>query len=337
MSSGKINVSIICEPAPIIGRGNEDACYFITDSIETLATVIDGASQRIVLPMLQEFIVKETLSEDTTTAAFVAQHTRNFIKKHPELSPFDLIAEANRELRKLLETIINPLSAENVAKLLPEYATLLTDDPRLLRLMLPACVITIVKINHAKNSLSFAHAGDTILYGFYKNGDIQQITGDSMDTHDRQALDVALKIKAKTGAKHLSDVLIHPEVIKHNVHNGIYHNYVDPHGKTDTSLGIGVVDGLPELDDYIQVGEMKIDSLSGILLCSDGIPLPSPINETESQMQARLHKMKKIIVEDGLAQYVAYLRQVEADDNHSDKYPRFKVHDDATAIFIDFS
>jgi serine/threonine protein phosphatase PrpC len=332
-----IGISIVCEAASTEGRVNEDACYVASDSIESLAVAIDGASQRIELPILQQLIKKTDLPEGTTAAALVAQHTRDFIKDNPQLSPFDLISKANQAWREQLETLINPLTAENIARLLPQHSAMLNDDPRLLRLTLPACVLTVAKINHAKHTLSFAHAGDTALFAFYKNGDVQQITGDQMGFHDQQALDIALNIKAETGAKHLSEVLKNPRVTKQNVGNGIYHNYVDEHGKTDNSLGVGVVDGLHELDAYIEVGKLDIEPLEGVLLCSDGIPLPGLVDETQIQAQERLQTMKNIIMEEGLDQYLTHLRQIEVQDKHLDRFPRFKIHDDATAILLRFA
>lgn len=325
---------MICVPAPVKGRVNEDACYFVTNTDESLAVVIDGASQRIKLPQLDTLIDAAGLPANATAAAFVATQTRNFIAGNTHLPPEELIIGANDHLRARLETVINPLSAAAIAALLPEYADMLWDDPRLLRLMLPACVVTVARINHAENTLDFAHIGDTALIAFYESGEVEQVTADQMDRHDRDALKLALNVQAEAGAAHLSDVLDHPRVATKNEGNGIYHNYVDDNGATDQRLGVGVIDGLPEISAYIQTGQLSLDGVESLLLCSDGFPLPAPLDESDTQRTQRLKDMHRHISQHGLRDYVDHLRQVEADDWHRDAFPRFKVHDDATGLLL---
>lgn len=329
-------LSILCEAAPFEGRMNEDAGYCASDGRTALAVAVDGASQRLDLPILKQLVVAAGLPDETTPAAYVARHTRDFIKDHPHLSPWEMIAQANRAWRSRLETIIHLLTAEHIAELTPHHAAILADDPRLLRLLLPACVVTMAKVDHQTNTLSYAHAGDTALFAFYKDGSARRVTRDQMAQHDGQAISIARQIWADTGAAHLSGVIGHPEVTERNLNNGLYHNYVDEQGQSDPMVGVGVIDGLLELESYIEVGELSLESLEGVLLCSDGIPLPIPADDTPDQAHQRLTTLRNIVMDEGLHSYLRYLRQIEANDPHLDKYPRFKVHDDITAVLMRF-
>ena len=47
-----MKLSLICEPAPIAGRLNEDACFAYSDAETVTAVAIDGATQRIDVPDL---------------------------------------------------------------------------------------------------------------------------------------------------------------------------------------------------------------------------------------------------------------------------------------------
>ena len=329
-------VSIVYQAAPTENRVNEDAYHFATDSTESLIAVIDGASQRIKLPILQKLVDKAGLPEETTPPAFVAQHTAKFIKEHPQLSPFDLIVGANQSVRQELASVFNPFTLENIVRVIPEYAAMLRDDPRLLRLLLPACVLTVAKINYADNLLTYAHVGDTALFVFYKDGHVQKITSDQMISHDGRALRFAQNVQMEKQAPHLYDVVHLPEVIEQNMKNAIYHNYVDEQGAVNPSLGVGVIDGLPELASYVEVGELKLENVEGILLCSDGMLL-APLDESQTEEQKRYQTMKDSIIKHGLQTHIEQLRQVEVQDAYCDLYPRFKIHDDVSAIYLRFS
>lgn len=332
-----IESAIVCQTAPTPNRINEDACLYLSNASMTLAAVIDGASQRIAVPAIQQLAEQAQPNQPTTTAAYVAQLTRDYIQDHPHLTPSALITGANDHLRAQLSTVIDPFSASTFAKHVPDQAELLQADARWIRLMLPVCVATVIKIDHLTNELTFAHVGDTALFTFNRSGDIERITADQMDAHDAAALNRAQTIKTETGATHLADVLNHPDVSAYNRNNGLYHNFVDENGYPDTTQGVGAIDGLPEISAYIQTGQLKTDTLEGLLLCSDGFQLPAPLNESAEQTATRLMHMREWLTRNGLREYLNYLRQVEADDHTRDRFPRFKIHDDATGIYLRFT
>src|SRR5690606_11381520 len=138
------------------------------------------------------------------------------------------------------------------------------------RLMLPACVTTVVRLSMTQNKVCYAHAGDTSLITRYKDGTVQQLTRDEMGLYDAKALQVAKEIRTETRVPNLSDVVKDERVVAVNMHNGIYHNYVDESGNTDPEIGVGVVNGLLELEDYVDTGEFNTENIASLILCTDG-------------------------------------------------------------------
>jgi hypothetical protein len=248
--------------------------------------------------------------------------------------PIEMILAANAELRHRLERV-SPLTAADFAQLAPEHAAMLSDDPRLIRLMLPVCVATVVKLDLVNHKASFAHVGDTALYVFHTDGRVSQVTADQMGQHDDRAVQAALTVKAESNAPHLVDVVKHERVTTINKRNGIYHNYVDTTGAPDTTIGVGVINGLPQIETYIQTGMIDLDTVAGLVVCSDGFPLPALWNETPEQTEQRLGIMRDLLFREGIENYFAYLRSIEASDPTLDKYPRFKCQDDTSGVFVE--
>jgi hypothetical protein len=156
-----------------------------------------------------------------------------------------------------------------------------------------------------------------------------------MGNHDGEVFQLARKLQAESGAANLADVLDHVQVAEANRLNGLYHNYVDAQGATDLKVGVGVINGLPELETYLQRGTIDLHEVSGVLLCTDGFLWPAPLDESIADREKRFQNMRERIERDGLRGYYRDLRAVQAADAIRDAYPRFKIHDDCTAIFVE--
>jgi len=328
-----MKISLLCEPAPIAGRVNEDACFVYSDADTVTAAVIDGATQRIGVPSLYAPPGREPDAQKITGARFAAQLSQHTMYQNVHCDPADMILAANTALRKRLE-LASVITAEALAQLAPQHAPLLNEDPRMIRLMLPVCVATVVKIEMANHEASFAHVGDTALFVFHKDGRVSQLAEDQMGQHDDAAIEAALALKAELNAPHLSDVVGHERVVRINKRNGLYHNYVDASGAPDTTLGVGVINGLPEIQAYIQTGTIDLSAVEGLLVCSDGFPLPAPWDDTLEQAEKRAHTMRDVLFTEGIEAYVSHLRTVQERDHGLDQYPRFKPHDDTAGVFV---
>lgn len=333
-------LSAISQGTPEANRINEDAYYFSGTPDGLYLVVIDGASVRVNTATLERAITAP--SGDATAASYAARLTRDTIASVLASSmtnsalptPSSLLLAANAELRARVETIFGGLSSDAVLAVEPQL-DILREDPRLIRLLLPVCVASVVHVDLAASALHYAHAGDTALLVQHADGSVVHVTGDNMEAHDRTALRPAKRKQQSDTRLHIADLLSDEEVLSLNRENGLYHNYVDELGKPDLTVGVGVIDGLPELGEYIQQGTLNLSDIRGLLACSDGFLWPAVWDESETEQSARLQQMWEMIAHDGLGGYVRRLRALEIQDRQLDMYPRFKLHDDATAIHVE--
>jgi len=319
-------------------RPSEDTFFTSANADRVIALVADGASQRVrtthkLRPLLDRY------GEGTTPGRCAALITRDVVSQTlsagQNVSLTEAVLAANEHLRAGLEAIYGTLTADAVYQHEPELHFLL-DDPRLLRLILPVCCVTTVRVDVQAGRLEYAHGGDTALFLFYRDGRTVRAITDQMIQHDGRAVQAALDIKAASGAAHLADVVTDERVREMNIANGIYHNYEDESGATDAAVGVGVINGLPMLAAYLETGSVPTADLAGFLVCSDGFPPHSTAIADAVAEMGLIQAMRESIEAKGLAGYLAELRAAEYADAGLDIYPRLGQHDDATAIYVEF-
>ena len=328
----------ICEAAP--QRANEDACVIYQQANRQpryVLAAIDGATTVINFDPLTNYLAEQR--NGITPAAFAATVTRDSILNQisdtaiqSNNDPRQLVLNANNALRDvLLKTVPDVFDAEKMCQVQPDVAEIL-DDPRKIRLFLPSAVISLAVIDTEKGEMSFAHAGDTAILVCYADGRVEVPTHEQREINNENALSVA---NDQTDAnRHMKDVLDDPAIRRLDLNQRIFHNYVDENGQTVRGRGIGVIDGLPELADYLKTGTVSLDGVEAILLISDGFWWPAPLHEDAMQRDARIRSMWQHIRKTGLKKYFEALRQEERADADREKYPRFKIHDDATAVLL---
>jgi serine/threonine protein phosphatase PrpC len=326
-----MRISTLTEAMP--GRLNEDSCGAYSDGEIISCFVADGAGQR--MKTTQTAALFERFGTGTSAARFAALVMRSVFEQSVRDDPGDVLLDANATLHDWMCTVYGELSAEALREHEPQLARYIDEDPRLFRMALACCVATAVRIDLRARQLDYAHAGDTALYLFHDDGRVSSPTGDQMGNHDADALKLALHIQKQRGAAHLADVLDDPRVLEANWRNGLYHNYVDMHGHIDRSVGVGILNGLPQLEAYMQRETLDLDGICGVLVCSDGFPWPAPLDESAEAKTARYQLMRDHIQRGGLTEYYQVLRAVEREDSGRDAYPRFKIHDDCTAVYIE--
>jgi hypothetical protein len=305
-------------------RPSEDTFFTSANADRVIALVADGAPQRVrtthnMRPLLDRY------GEGTTPGRCAALITRDVISQKLNtglsVSLTDAVLAANEHLHAGLAAIYGALTADAVYQHEPELHFLL-DDPRLLRLILPVCCVTTVRVDVQAGVLEYAHGGDTALFLFYRDGRVVRATRDQMIQHDGRAVQAAQMIQAETGAAHLADVVTDERVREINIANGIYHNYEDESGTTDAAVGVGVINGLPSLAAYLETGSVPTSDLSGFLVCSDGFPPHSPLSVAADGEASLIQSMHETIEAKGLAGYFAELRAAEYADAGLDAYPR---------------
>jgi serine/threonine protein phosphatase PrpC len=334
-------LSIICESETMLKRESEDVYAVWSDGGKITLLVADGVTQRVETTKLQQLFAAN--GNHATASSYAANLTRstiaNKIAQDQPMSLRDLLLDANKALRNQLEIVYGELTADALLRAEPqlemEIQNIIKKDSRFFRLAIPACVATIVRVDLVACRLEFAHAGDTALFLFYQDGRVDRITDDQMRKHDTKALELARKVQDKKEFSHFSEALSDQLAVRKKFSNGIYHNYVDQYGQIDTKVGVGVINGLPELAAYIQQGTVNLKEVSSLLLCSDGLIWPTGWNESDTHALIRLQDMHERIKRLNLSGYLAELRNEEQKDATLDRYPRFKIHDNATGIYLE--
>ena len=340
-TSPQITVETLSTPAPIPNRGNEDS--WLTLEINQppgtiIAAVIDGAGARLSLPPLQRALVQ--YHQGISAAAFASQTVQSSLLKQlvdqPDLALDVALLKANETLQTKVAGYIGSFSPEHILNLAGQPAT---SDPRRIRLALPACVVTLIRLNKTTGQLEFAHAGDTSLLEIKRSGEVIRHTVDQMGAYDAEAFKLAVDLQKTCNLPHLADAIKLPDVQQLNNENGLRHNYVDENGQTQPGHGCGVIDGLPELVNYIETGTLQVDlqQTEGFCLLSDGMELLAPLDESSAQTEARLQKTGQILKASGVSGLFKAIQQMALSDPHFNQYPRMKFMDDATGVYLRFN
>ncbi len=338
-------LEIVCDPAP--NRPNEDAWLAVQvgGGAGTLyAAAIDGVTARITPPKLQTYL--DALPARPTSATYAAQLVRDSLARQivegAANSPRALLIEANAELGRAMRDLFGELTPEAL-QLPAESDAMLRHDPRLVRAALPACVATLIAYNAADQTLCYAHAGDTALMVVYRDGHVEFPTAAALD-FDRPLKRTAQAERAAHPKMSYRELTQQPEVQRYNLRAALRHNYVDEHGLPQPAQGIGVLDGLAELRYFVNMGMFSLAQVAWVCVMSDGLEWPASAQEVFTEDAARASALRaerwafmaQEIGTTGLAGYLHTLREAEAADPDFERYPRMKLHDDATGVLLRF-
>ncbi len=95
----------------------------------------------------------------------------------------------------------------------------------------------------------------------------------------------------------------------------------------------GMVNGDPRLQDHIKTTTISLKDVATILILSDGMFLPKASPDADENWNEYAEYYNK----SGLVGLLKTVRDIEDSDPTLTKYPRFKLHDDASAVAIDFT
>lgn len=361
-----ISLGVVSAPA-VPNRINEDGWVAVEDRTPpgwVAVAVIDGASVRGLLPSLATYLSGQSPAVWATTVVRNALYHRFTAESMPP--PRDALFTASSALRSALEMVpgmvevfallerrsVEPLPQvltncmESLAAELDQVFSSLFPlelwhqlDTRYLRLLLPACVATLVRLNLSSGVFDFAHAGDTMLIRVNAEGDVHLLSQDQMGVFDDIVLEIALDAverpdnQVHTVAQAVQTV---GAVRERNILNGVRHNYVDENGYTQPSGGCGVINGLTQLSDYVQTGGGKLAPGDRLYLMSDGLTLPMSQPRTSPPLEVRdsLAGWKRALHGGDMLNLLRCVRDIENFDAQQDIFPRVKQHDDATALLI---
>ena len=102
--------------------------------------------------------------------------------------------------------------------------------------------------------------------------------------------------------------------------------------RAKTNEAYGVLNGEEFAENFIKTGEEKLENVRHILLFTDGLMIPKadPTGKDDWKLFADL------FMQGGLENMKNFVRNLQKDDPKCWKYPRYKQHDDISAISLTF-
>lgn len=104
----------------------------------------------------------------------------------------------------------------------------------------------------------------------------------------------------------------------------------DLKNRRNTNIVYGTLNGEKEALKFVETGAFPRNNLKYILIFSDGMIIP----KSDPEAPEDFRKIVDLFIEGGLENVKEYVRKTEDSDPDCTKYPRFKQHDDLTAIAI---
>jgi hypothetical protein len=313
--------------------------YFVNHNGEHLTLMVaDGALQRLkttgsMKPILKQY--GDTTKPGQYASSLIRDVTAELSITAPHIPIQEIPLAANQRLNDALKSVYGDVSRTAVTEIEPTLASKLQEDPRFVRLILPACCITIARLDLKNGTLDYTHGGDTALFLLYRDGHTVQATPDQMAQHDNKVRRQRLQIMKEHNPKDLAEFrALTSDAQVLNINNGIYHNYEDEHGNIDPSVGVGIINGMPQLESYLINDTISLDNLEGVVATSDGMFWPAPLDETDEQAENRVNHMGNLIRQHGLKGYLQALHTAMLSDEYGEPYRNFVKLDDATAIHV---
>ncbi len=167
--------------------------------------------------------------------------------------------------------------------------------------------VAVIRIDDA--GLEWFQTGDAQILVFYDDGSFR-VLADRKD-HDYETLAMFKAKKFKFNAE-----------IKNQIKKV----------RIQMNRSYGVLNGEPEALDFTQKGVEPLEDVTSILLFTDGLQLPSTTPTQKKSFNRLAQKFQK----KGLMGLKNSIRKIESQDPYTQRYPRFKCHDDIAAIAVHF-
>ncbi len=184
---------------------SEDAVWAGVFEYDAVLAIADGAPQRLrpimsMKPMLDKYsaIFGKNVTPSGIASRLFCQIVSTLSVEGLPLA--DMVIQANQHLAQELVSIYGELSAQAILQKEPEL-TILAEDERYIRLVLPASTYTLARINWQQQTLEIAHGADSALIAIYHDGTAKQLTPDQMAQHDNKVKRSRLKNPSEP-AKH---------------------------------------------------------------------------------------------------------------------------------------
>lgn len=180
----------------------------------------------------------------------------------------------------------------------------------------PSCGVCALRINGDK--VEYYSLGDLSILIKHTSGQVQRIHDASIPNFDRPAINKMIELAKKNG-KHVSEQGPH-----------IRHLLQQTRQKRSKEDGYAIFDPLGISASWGLCGSFVADKISSVALFSDG----ADIVDTYKMCSSYDNYMIRLKT-DGPTQILQELRLLENSDPYFNKYPRFKLSDDASVIFAE--
>ena len=190
---------------------------------------------------------------------------------------------------------------------------------------MPTSTATIALIDPDKDTISIQHIADSFAVTRDTTGEITLHTSDSLSEVE-QNLNQKIQEAARTRGITNREARFSVPEIQQELILLLQNSF----NRSDGS-GIGVVNGSPSMDQYIERHTLPLSSTEALLLGSDGLPAPQ-----EPLTQERYRRfMLELAVSEGLNAVLEHKKKLEDYDSDWNS-PRWKHSDDATGILVRF-
>jgi len=170
---------------------------------------------------------------------------------------------------------------------------------------------SVVRIN--KDFIEYIQLGDSPIVFLRKDGSIQTFIQD----HDLETLNLWKTLVSEGMINIRNNKRMEEQLLKTRRESNITH---------------GVLNGDLEALKFITQGSIPKADVETILIFSDGMLIPQENPNKPEDFQ----EIVKLFKTGGLEKVKNFVRKIENSDSQCLKYPRFKQHDDLTAIAISF-
>lgn len=169
--------------------------------------------------------------------------------------------------------------------------------------------------------IDYAQVGDCMIIAEYRNGRIRALSHDQVSHIDEESKRL-WEEGINNGIEKREELweLVKPNILRNKARMNTLHGY-------------SVMSGEPELERFIEHGTISRSQLKSLLIVTDGLFVPKergggPIDPVIELMER--------VAKSSLEQYANWLIDLEMADPECRLYPRFKISDDKTGIWIRF-
>lgn len=238
------------------------------------------------------------VNERGQTGGYLAAHLLASSFHHnlsPHLSLADMVMQVNRLLREQMIA-----------------AGIDTAD----KSQLWSAAFCVIRIRDTQ--IEYVQAGDCMLVAKYEDGTYRILTRDQVAPFDELSLK-AIKEAKQRGLHSMEQIreYILP-VIRRN------------RSLANTIHGYAVLNGDPELGDFLESGTVSRACLCQLYIMTDGLSFTVEEGSAEDVWLKTVSAIDQM----GLQQYADYIEALEQADAACEKFARFKVSDDKTGIVI---